>query len=300
MAKFEVILPDSSTLQLDSPYGHQVPMAQEGKFQANVVLSPINQRIQVKDHTAVDYGAFVEELARVALLNGYGKVWIKARASEEADLVGAGFEVEARIPGFFSGEDATLLALFPLPERRHRPKLADEEQALAKATSGPPRGSAPPLPEGYRTALFNPQDASALAALYGEVFPTYPFPITDPSYLIQTAESHVAYRLIWNEKGELVAAASAEANPDLHNAEMTDFAALPSERGKGLALRLLFQLHEDAKKRFGTECFYTIARAAAPGMLRTFHHAGYVYSGALVNNCSIAGGFETMLVFHRP
>ncbi len=300
MTASTVILPDSTRLDLEQPYGHEIQMKQAGKFEATVVLSPINQRLHVLDFSGPDHAALVAELQRLALLNGFGKVWLKALASGERALVEAGFEIEARIPRYFKGEDAILLALFPLPERRLRPAEAEEEAALKKATNGPPKGSPPPLPEGYRTALFTAGDAPALTRLYAEVFPTYPFPITDPAYLIRTAETNIAYRLVWNAEEKLVAAASAETSPTNLNAEMTDFAALPSERGKGLALHLLFRLEDDARERFGTQCFYTIARAAAPGMVRTFHHAGYVHSGTLVNNCSIAGGFETMLVLHRP
>jgi putative beta-lysine N-acetyltransferase len=287
-------------VSLESPYGHETVIEQSGQFRATVILSPINERIQVLEYHAQDLEAFSRELVRVANLNGYGKIWLKARQREEAGLNRAGFESEAHIPRFFKGEDAVIVAQYPRPERRVRSNHEEEVKALAEAISGLPKRIAPALPAGYESSLFKESDASDLARLYEEVFPTYPFPISDPAYLIKTARTHIAYRIIRDAEGRVVAAASAETNPAYRNAEMTDFAALPSQRGKGLALSLLLSLEEDARNRFGTECFYTIARAAAPGMLRTFHHAGYVYSGALVNNCSIAGGFETMLVFHRP
>jgi putative beta-lysine N-acetyltransferase len=193
------------------------------------------------------------------------------------------------------------MALFTDPVRRERPSRAEEETILAGAFAGPAgTKQVHDLPEGYRTALFTEGDAPALAALYKEVFPTYPYPIDDPAYLVETARSHIVYRLVWNQEGRLVAAASAETNPKLRNAEMTDFASLPSERGKGLAQYLLRVLEQDARDRFDIRCFYTIARALSFGILRTFHHAGYVLTGTLVNNCNIAGKFETMHLLCRP
>jgi putative beta-lysine N-acetyltransferase len=300
MTVASVILPDSTPVSLESPYGYETVLERPGHFRSTVILSPINQRIQVLDYEASDLGAFAAELLRVANLNGYGKIWLKARRREEAGLNAVGFESEAYIPRYFKGEDAVIMAMYPRPERRIRPNLAEEEKALAEATAGPPKRTAPALPPGYVSSLFKVSDATDLASLYEQVFPTYPYPISDPAYLIRTAATHIAYRLIRNPQGLVVAAASAETNPAYQTAEMTDFAALPSERGKGLALSLLLNLEVDAQQRFGTQCFYTVARAAAPGMLRTFHHGGYVPSGTLVNNCSIAGGFETMLVFHKP
>src|SRR5690606_29097927 len=101
MAAATVILPDTTPLALDSHYGHELVIEEEGAYKATVVLSPINQRIQVLAYQAPRPEAFAAELERLAKLNNYGKVWIKARRSEETQLVGAGFEVEARIPGFF-------------------------------------------------------------------------------------------------------------------------------------------------------------------------------------------------------
>jgi hypothetical protein len=35
-------------------------------------------------------------------------------------------------------------------------------------------------------------------------------------------------------------------------------------------------------------------------MTRVFYNRGYVYTGTLVNNCHISGGFEDMHVWCRP
>lgn len=295
-----VTLPGKGLVEGVSIYGHEHRIEVPGKYTCKVLLSPVNERLQVLSYEAADPAALRDALLELANLNAYGKVYIKVRGADRAAFEEAGFAREARIPRYFLGEEAWCMALFPRCERRARPNVSDEERLLAEATHGTPDARRRELPPGYSSSLFDAGDAPELAALYAEVFSTYPYPITDPAYLRETARTHVVYRLVRNAAGQVVAAASAEANLALRNAEMTDFASLPSERGKGLAQFLLAALEDDARARFGIECFFTVARASQPGMLKTFHKAGYLYSGALVNNCTIGGGFETMLVFYKP
>ncbi|MDK2970289.1 MAG: beta-lysine N6-acetyltransferase [Candidatus Sumerlaeota bacterium] len=300
MNTWHVELEDGRKVELDAPFGHEHTVSGPG-YSARVLLSPINCRIQVYGYEASDIAAMTHALSALARRNSYGKLWVKAPAQDEARLADAGFVREGGIAGYFDGADAAIMALFTDPERRQRPTEAEENDILAGALKGARGGKeVRELPTGYRTALFEDQHADALAALYKEVFPTYPYPIDNPDYLVETAHSHILYRLVWNEAGELVAAASAETSPEIHSAEMTDFASRPSERGKGLAQYLLRTLEADARERFGIRCYYTIARALSFGMLRTFHNAGYELTGTLVNNCNIAGKFETMHLMCRP
>ena len=146
--------------------------------------------------------------------------------------------------------------------------------------------------------MARPDDAGELAALYGEVFASYPFPITDPEYLVATMESHVVYRIVRDTDDAVVAAASAETDPEHRNAEMTDFATLPDQRGLGLAQHILAALESDMAER-GICNLYTIARARSAGMNRVFYNRSYGWTGTLVNNCHIAGRFEDMHVWCR-
>lgn len=295
-----VTLPGKGVVEGVSIYGTEHKIEEPGKYSARVLLSPVNERVQVLAYDAADAAALRDGLLALARLNDYGKVYIKVRGGDRAAFEAAGFEREARIPRYFLGDEAWCMALFVRGERRSRPQVDEEEGILAEATHGPVEVRRRELPPGYSSTLFDAKDAPELAALYADVFASYPYPITDPAYLRETARTNVVYRLVRDNSGRVLAAASAETNPALRNAEMTDFASLPTERGKGLAQFLLAALEDDARARFGIDCFFTVARASQPGMLKTFHKAGYVYSGALVNNCTIGGGFETMLVFYKP
>lgn len=274
------------------------PFAREGAFEAQVIDSAFNNRIQVVDYHVGDPDAFVQGLRERASSRGLGKVFMKARDADAPALEAAGMEREATITGYYHGEDAAVLALFVDPGRREQPHLAAEQEILEAVRSQPADPTSPPLPEGYRSATATPGDAPDLAALYQEVFASYPYPIRDADYLVETMASHVIYRIVRDQDGRVVAAASAETSPSHSNAEMTDFATLPDQRRKGLALHLLAGLEEEMERR-GIVCLYTIARARSFGMTRVFYNRGYVFTGTLVNNCNISGGFEDMHVWCR-
>ena len=75
-----VTLETGATVTLEQPYGHEHSLSEGDRFRADVLLSPINSRVQVLRYEAADFGAMTEALTRLADLNDYGKVWVKAPA----------------------------------------------------------------------------------------------------------------------------------------------------------------------------------------------------------------------------
>ncbi len=265
-------------------------------YTAEMVVSDFNERIQVLDYEARDPGAMVEELAAEARRRDHGKLFLKAPDFDREALEDAGMVQEATVNGYFCGQPAEVMALYLDEDRLERPHESEQQDILETITDRRPDPSIPELPLGYRMMVAKPEDADELAALYGTVFASYPFPITDPTYLISTMESHVVYRIVRDAEGALVAAASAETCRKYKNAEMTDFATLPSQRGLGLAQHLLAALEDDMVEA-AIPNLYTIARARSAGMNRVFYNRGYEMTGTLVNNCHIAGQFEDMHVW---
>ena len=141
-------------------------------------------------------------------------------------------------------------------------------------------------------------DVESLATVYQQVFESYPFPIHEPDYLLETMDSHVQYFGVFDDT-QLVAASSAEMDTTAQNAEMTDFATLPDYRGQGLALHLL-ETMEQHMRDLGIKTGYTIARALSAGMNITFAKHGYHYGGTLTNNTNICGRIESMNVWYKP
>ncbi|MGF1572222.1 MAG: putative beta-lysine N-acetyltransferase [Sumerlaeia bacterium] len=295
-----VVLPNGKALTLSQPYGHEVSI-QTSAYSADLILSPINKRVQLLSYNAHDVAALAKELIKIANENEFGKIWVKARKPDREEWERQGYVFEGELKRYFAdGQDAAFVAYYSKPQRLQRPELTQEEENLLVAQANiTDTNQQYTLPEGYTSRLFQNTDAVELAKLYHSVFPTYPYPVNDPKYLIETAQSHILYRLVFDSEGKLVAAASAETDPENRNSEMTDFATDPHQRGKGLAQFILQQLEKDAEKHYNIRTFYTIARIANIGVMRTFFKCGYKYKGLLTNNCTISGQFESMVLLEK-
>lgn len=259
-----------------------------------------NDRIYVMDPGTAEPRPLRDALDALAHKRGYGKIFAKLPARFRHDFLHEGYRVEAEIPSMYSGkEDGLFLGRFLKEEREQESREIREKRlnVLATANSRTPLDSPPDLPQGLRLSRPTPDQAEEMAVVYREVFPSYPFPIHDPAYLRRTMEEDVLYFGLW-EGDKLIALSSCEMNRNHHFAEMTDFATLPNYRGKGIASCLLAVM-EPAARDEGILTAYTIARAPSFGMNITFAKLGYEFSGSLINNTNISGGFETMNVWWK-
>jgi putative beta-lysine N-acetyltransferase len=271
-------------------------------FNCRILLSPYNNRITVYEFDlAQDRAAevMVQALVKKASENDLDKIWLKAEPQYMNAFSTAGMKLEAYIPGYYKGEEKALVFALYLSRRRQTPscpngkELVDKLIARAKNTTVKQE-----LPEGIAIKWGIKEHCLALADLYSKVFTTYPFPIFDPAYLESTMEQDITYYITAWHNEELIAASSAEINRPLLNAEMTDFATLPSWRGHGLAGFLLAEM-ENRLQGEGFRCLYTIARSNSTGMNSVFANAGYDYYGVLINNCNIGEDFEDMNVWAK-
>jgi putative beta-lysine N-acetyltransferase len=269
---------------------------------------PLNGRAYLMHLDPRDCPRIISRLERLAEDNGYTKIFAKVPDSAQEDFKAAEYRVEAVVPGFFNGNEDGLFMGRYLADWRKTPADAETledvlDTARSKAAPGPRTvSSRPNLPTGWELRRLGRRHTSDMAALYAEVFRSYPFPIHDPAYLRETMESHVRYYGAFTA-GRLVALCSAELDTSGGSAEMTDFATVPEFRGLGLARHLLQAMEQDLRSNndaLGLSTLFTIARAASYGMNITFARAGYAYAGTLPNNTNIAGGLESMNVWHRP
>lgn len=259
---------------------------------------PTNDRVYLMKLHSDDATDFVDYLDRLATSRGYSKVFAKIPRWSITRFVAAGYEVEASIPDFFpDGVAACFMGKYFTDTRRQEPQPQVVREVLAVAQAQDPSYRPSQLPEGFTMRLALKEDTVRMAAVYREVFSTYPFPIHEPGYLQAAMYGGTIFFGIW--KGEqIVALASAEIDPASKSAEMTDFATLPEYRGHGFALHLLQQLQKAAQS-LGVRLFFTIARAYSFGMNITFARSGYRFGGTLTNNTNISGSLESMNVWYK-
>ncbi|MBI9071895.1 MAG: putative beta-lysine N-acetyltransferase [Melioribacteraceae bacterium] len=258
----------------------------------------INDRIYLMKLHSKDCPGIISDLIKIAAEKNYSKLFAKIPSQEKDLFIKEGFVEEASIPKFFGNmNDVSFMSKFIDIKRKHldteAKKTIDKNIAIAleKADDNKTNSS------NLEVKILEKDDASQLVNIYKQVFETYPFPIHDESYIKETMDSNLKYYGIY-ENGILIAASSAEIDEKNKNAEMTDFAALPSARGKGLA-NILLKKMEQEMEQIGIYSLYTIARAHSVGMNVTFARAGYTYSGTLVNNTNISGKIESMNVWYK-
>jgi len=268
-------------------------------FSAEIELSPFNQRIVLLSYQLKEKGTLaqlVELLDTLSKKNGFSKVWGKIPEEESWQFLSGGFIKEAVIPGYFGpGNDAAVCSRFYGRRKLSCNVELNSQMIKEMQQTVIPDCDVNPVPD-YHIRMACKDDIQQMADLYQQVFSTYPYPIYDPVFL-QSSMEHTRYALVFRDN-LLAAAASAEMNFTYKNAEMTDFATLPSERGKGLACFILQNLEQEMKT-FDIHCLYTIARSTSPGMNRVFMKMAYQYTGTLVNNCHIAGDFDDMNVYYK-
>jgi putative beta-lysine N-acetyltransferase len=248
--------------------------------------------------SAADFPAVIGYMERLSEENGYTKIFAKLPAWAWEAFHDAGYETEAVVPNFFAGrDDAFFMSRFLTPARKQQENKEEAERVLARAQDTPPMERPAALPETFRHAMLAPENAEELSALYRTVFQTYPFPVFDPAYVLETMRENLLYFGI-RDGEKLVAVSSCEMDRDAANVEMTDFATLPEVRGKGLASFLLLQMEREMV-RWNIRTAYTIARSVSFGMNITFAKHRYQYAGTLVNNTDISGSIESMNVWYK-
>ncbi|ADN75423.1 GCN5-related N-acetyltransferase [Ferrimonas balearica DSM 9799] len=263
---------------------------------ATLQHGPNNDRVYLMSLGQADPHEVLCEVHHLADQHGYGKIFAKLPHTQAEPFLNQGYRVEARIPDFYPDADAVFLGHYPEPERAQVAEPEALHTTLQQATLDlKPDGRSRHDPA---IRLMHEADVDKMAALYRQVFPSYPFPITDRDFLLETMADNVAYFGV-EKDGALLALASAEQCHQSGTVEMTDFATAPAARGQGWAQRLLAQM-ELAMEAQGHRVAYTIARAVSVGMNRTFARRQYQMAGRLVNNTQISGQIESMNVWYKP
>ncbi|MDD5727515.1 MAG: putative beta-lysine N-acetyltransferase [Victivallales bacterium] len=237
-------------------------------------------------------------LISLAERHSYSKIFVKLPEDKAGNFYRAGFQKEAVVPAFYNSKTAgVFLAYYLTAERAGETRKEVYARNIILAQNKKKSKSRELDYRNFKLRSCCRNDVDAMAEIYKKVFASYPFPIHDPAYILESMENDVDY--FCAETGDRIAAlSSAEKDTAAANAEMTDFATLPEWRGRHLAVHLL-KLMEREMYRRGIRTVYTIARAASPGMNITFSRLGYAFGGRLKNNTNISGSIESMNIWYK-
>ncbi|KJF42735.1 putative beta-lysine N-acetyltransferase [Draconibacterium sediminis] len=259
----------------------------------------LNDRVYLMKLGSTDCPSeIVEEINTLARENKYSKIVCKIPVHAAPVFLSNGFLSEAQIPAFYNDNEAAFFVSKFLNSDRlldiETEKLNNLSQMLKVQDSITPNGTDY---SNVTVRKLEKEDYEQITDIYREVFVTYPFPIYNPGYVLKTFQDGTQY-FGAESNGKLVALASAEIDKEGKNAEMTDFATLPDQRGKNLSVLLLNALEKSMKEQ-GITTLYTMARLNSIGMTKTFLKMDYCYSGTLIKNTNIAGKIESLNILYK-
>lgn len=259
----------------------------------------VSNRIYLMKLESGEAAELLPQLDDLAREKGYTKIFAKIPATLWPFFLVNGYVIEATIPDFFDdGSDCLLVARF-FDEKRQKVPAKELEMMNELLTKARSNGKAKGSEQSTLTAKrLHEKHVGAITAIFRQVFETYPFPVYDPDYVLQTMQEGEAQYFGILEDNKLIGVSTAEIDAQNACAEMTDFAVLTEHRGKRLAQRLLAHM-EKAMKASGITTCYTIARLNQPGMNKTFLNLGYKYTGTLINNTNIGGSIESMNILYK-
>ncbi|MCW3786469.1 putative beta-lysine N-acetyltransferase [Plebeiibacterium sediminum] len=256
----------------------------------------LNNRIYLMKLDSRDIPQVFTLMHQIVKEEWYSKIICKIPKKYAPVFFANGFILEAQIPKFYKGQDdAFFVSKFLSSDRVlkiERDKLSAFSAILSKEqpiiTSSPTK---------FTIRELNQSDVSKITDIYSKVFETYPFPIHEKEYVLQTMSENVRY-FGAEKNGELAAIASSEMDLENKNAEMTDFATYPKYSGNRLASALLRRMEQEMKHN-GIHTLYTIARLKSIPMNLTFIRMNYNYTGTLIKNTNISGDIESMNVYYK-
>ncbi|WP_010193913.1 putative beta-lysine N-acetyltransferase [Bacillus sp. m3-13] len=254
-----------------------------------------NKRLKIEDFRG-NIKQIIETIEEWSKQPFVEKVIIKSRPEHLSTLMERGFLLEASVPGYFLGGDGYFLCKYRKVDRYNSDRWCEEDSILDTVWQKKNQKDVL-LDSNLTLRVAKISDAQALSQFYKDVFPIYPVPIEDPNFIMEQMESNTLFMLL-EEKGEIIAAASAEMNKTYRNAEITDCATSPSKRKGGYMNTLIRELEAELVKK-QIYCSYSIARALSFGMNAVLHNLDYTYKGRLKNNCYIFDKIEDMNVWSK-
>ncbi|MDZ7761810.1 MAG: putative beta-lysine N-acetyltransferase [Desulfovermiculus sp.] len=269
-----------------------------------IQFGPLNNRVYLMKLDSDDLQDIVPELEELANANGLSKICAKVPQQAQTHFVNRGFGLEARIPGFFHGQENGLyLAKFLHPARSQPDQTCPEPPWETNSSQIEPGVHQPECSLTRKLSSEMPihklglERAKEIARIFARNFSAYPFPLQDLDYLQECMQTNVCFFGL-EMKGQIAALASSEMDEAAGHVEMTDFITLPSFRGQGLATLILQAMEQEMRMR-GFWIAFSIARAGSPGINSVFARQGYAYRGRLVQNTRFNKKLEDMNVWSK-
>lgn len=252
-----------------------------------------NQRLKILNFLVIST-ITINDIIAYARRKKLGKIIYNCPEQLLIPFQDCGFVIEGIIDGYFRGEDAACISFFLNKERRKSVYENEENKIIDFCREDTKKFTSAKI-RTYKVRLAVAKDIPQMIQLFSAVFETYPSPVFSRDYLQKVMREQVLF-MVAEEEGKIISIASADMNKLHMNAEITDCATYPEYRGRNILSELIYGLEEELKHA-GYITAYSLSRAKNIGINKSLSKLGYLYSGRLINNCHICGGYEDMNIW---
>ena len=151
-------------------------------YSIQLFLNYYIERLRV-DYYRGNMTMILDELERVACQRKFSKLIFYSRSEHWQLLLSKGFELEAKIKGYFNGTDMYMMTSYKEIERRTSNSWIEEDATLHTIMEKERKSEELLSPDCYHFRKETVQDANQLADLYKKVFAVYPTPINNAEYV---------------------------------------------------------------------------------------------------------------------
>lgn len=262
------------------------------KYNVSIFRDYANSRMKITGYPHEK--EMLKQIINYAARLNLGKIICNCRIQDIEAFEQCGFIEEGHIDGFYNGEDAICMSYF-INEKRQISKQAQKKDAIIFDCINSQNNLVLGIDKSISIRDAQIEDIPQMISLFKDIFATYPSPVFDIDYLKNSMKTKTMFKVAELDH-KIISIASAEMDLKNNNAEITDCATNPEFRGKGLLTNLIAELEKSLKqKHFKT--LYSLSRATEPGINKALWKMHYKYSGRLINNCDISGGFEDMNIW---
>jgi len=149
----------------------------------------INKRLIINKYPQSNFSVLVKGWINLAKKNDLTKIWLLCFPHDTKTFENYGFSVEGVIESNSPNSLSVSMAYFLSTSRSKCNHQIIEDEIVARISSKKSSSSSI-LSQDFTTSLLNSSNCEAISSLLGEIFSTYPTPVSNPSYIVNPAKKY--------------------------------------------------------------------------------------------------------------
>lgn len=263
---------------------------------SKVVHGTDHDRVYVLDYQYMKDPYLINQLDLLSKSYNYGKVLAKIPIEALEKFARHGYEVEAKISGFYNGlEDCFFVARYNEDNRKN--DQHKEISEILHRLSEEAHYFLMPMPAGYKLELMGGKDMHDIATMNRRRFKEYPKESYDEAAMLESLKGHVVYVGL-RQDGPLIGALCCDMNMKEDNVEFKYPSILSKYEGKQYMYHILKKA-ENVMQRSNIKLAYAFVNAKSWRDNALFSRSDYTFGGTLWNNVLVDGVYRSENIWYK-